>query len=75
MKREREENEQFDDDNESMAPTKASKLQQSPICPYIGTVNRELLDFDFEKICSVSLVSNNVYACLGIMLISSHSID
>jgi U4/U6.U5 tri-snRNP-associated protein 2 len=63
MKREREE-EEFDDDNEPMATPKTAKLQQSPVCPYIGTVNRERLDFDFEKICSVSLVSNNVYACL-----------
>lgn len=67
MKREREENDEFDDDNEPMAPTKASKTQQPTICPYIGTVNRERLDFDFEKICSVSLVSNNVYACLGMI--------
>jgi U4/U6.U5 tri-snRNP-associated protein 2 len=33
-------------------------------CPYLDTVNRALLDFDFEKCCSVSLSPNNVYACL-----------
>jgi U4/U6.U5 tri-snRNP-associated protein 2 len=63
MKRELEED-SFDDDNQPIL-TKTGKLQVAPVCPYIGTVNRERLDFDFEKICSVSLVSNNVYACLG----------
>lgn len=33
-------------------------------CPYLGTINRHVLDFDFEKICSVSLSTNNIYACL-----------
>ncbi|PIA32664.1 hypothetical protein AQUCO_04400095v1 [Aquilegia coerulea] len=33
-------------------------------CPYLDTVNRQVLDFDFEKCCSVSLKNINVYACL-----------
>ncbi|CAI9109179.1 OLC1v1008953C1 [Oldenlandia corymbosa var. corymbosa] len=33
-------------------------------CPYLDTVNRQVLDFDFEKFCSVSLSNLNVYACL-----------
>ncbi|KAL5223611.1 hypothetical protein ABZP36_010250 [Zizania latifolia] len=33
-------------------------------CPYLGTVNRQVLDFDFEKFCSISLSNLNVYACL-----------
>ena len=33
-------------------------------CPYLDTVNRAVLDFDLEKLCSVSLRSTNVYACL-----------
>ena len=33
-------------------------------CPYLSTVSRQLLDFDFEKVCSVTLVNFNVYACL-----------
>ena len=33
-------------------------------CPYIGTIKRPLLDFDFEKVCSISLSTLNVYACL-----------
>ncbi|KAG2176104.1 hypothetical protein INT43_005337 [Umbelopsis isabellina] len=31
---------------------------------YLDTVNRQFLDFDFEKLCSVSLSNLNVYACL-----------
>ncbi|KAI9795354.1 MAG: ubiquitin-specific protease ubp10, partial [Piccolia ochrophora] len=31
---------------------------------YLDTINRALLDFDFEKLCSVSLSNINVYACL-----------
>ena len=33
-------------------------------CPYLDTINRPLLDFDFEKVCSVSLSNHNVYGCL-----------
>ncbi|KAF4628390.1 hypothetical protein G7Y89_g9762 [Cudoniella acicularis] len=31
---------------------------------YLDTINRGVLDFDFEKLCSVSLSIINVYACL-----------
>ncbi|KAJ3361326.1 hypothetical protein HDU91_003979, partial [Kappamyces sp. JEL0680] len=31
---------------------------------YLETVNRSMLDFDFEKLCSVSLNNLNVYGCL-----------
>ena len=34
------------------------------LCPYLDTINRQFLDFDFEKLCSVSLSRINVYACL-----------
>jgi acyl-CoA-binding protein len=33
-------------------------------CPYLDTIDRYRLDFDFEKVCSVSLSNLNVYACL-----------
>jgi len=33
-------------------------------CPYLDTVKRSFLDFDFEKLCSVSLSDQNVYGCL-----------
>jgi U4/U6.U5 tri-snRNP-associated protein 2 len=31
---------------------------------YLDTIDRSALDFDFEKLCSVSLSNINVYACL-----------
>ena len=33
-------------------------------CPYLDTVDRSVLDFDYEKVCSVTLSTSNVYACL-----------
>ena len=48
-------------------------LSSSPICchtswiaqcPFLDTINRMVLDFDFEKACSVSGHKYNVYACL-----------
>lgn len=33
-------------------------------CPFIDTVDRRTLDFDFEKLCSVTLVNLNCYCCL-----------
>ncbi|ESK96209.1 u4 tri-snrnp-associated protein 2 [Moniliophthora roreri MCA 2997] len=38
-------------------PVKASDL-------YLDTINRAVLDFDFEKVCSVSLSNINTYGCL-----------
>ncbi|CAG2113424.1 unnamed protein product, partial [Medioppia subpectinata] len=37
---------------------------RSRLCPYLDTINRGVLDFDFEKLCSVSLSQINCYACL-----------
>ncbi|CRH02420.1 U4/U6.U5 tri-snRNP-associated protein 2, putative [Plasmodium relictum] len=37
---------------------------KSKVCPYLRTINRNLLDFDFEKLCSISLSNLHVYACL-----------
>jgi U4/U6.U5 tri-snRNP-associated protein 2 len=33
-------------------------------CPFLDTVNRKVLDFDFEHRCSTTLSFNNVYSCL-----------
>lgn len=30
----------------------------------LKTIRRELLDFDFEKQCSITIANLNVYACL-----------
>nr|BAN65948.1 U4/U6.U5 tri-snRNP-associated 65 kDa protein, putative [Babesia bovis] len=45
-------------ENEQMPAKKHMK------CPYLGTINRHLLDFDFEKVCSITLSNKHVYACL-----------
>ncbi|TSW89636.1 U4/U6.U5 tri-snRNP-associated protein 2 [Bagarius yarrelli] len=41
-----------------------TKDKRSRHCPYLDTINRSVLDFDFEKLCSISLSHINVYACL-----------
>ncbi|GAA5892406.1 hypothetical protein JCM5296_003590 [Sporobolomyces johnsonii] len=35
-----------------------------PTDMYLDTINRQALDFDFERLCSVTLSHNNIYACL-----------
>ncbi|MCJ1451265.1 hypothetical protein MMC28_001601 [Mycoblastus sanguinarius] len=46
----------------------ATSRQQAPLEGYtdlyLDTINRSVLDFDFEKLCSVTLSNINVYACL-----------
>lgn len=55
----------FDDnDDDEIVPVQDPKVDRSRSCPYLDTINRSLLDFDFEKLCSVSLSHINVYACL-----------
>ncbi|XP_059473483.1 U4/U6.U5 tri-snRNP-associated protein 2 [Neocloeon triangulifer] len=44
--------------------TKKKYAAANRLCPYLDTINRHVLDFDFEKLCSVSLSRINVYACL-----------
>lgn len=61
-----------DDDASSLSPRdgagagdrSADAAELSASCPYLASVNRQVLDFDFEKLCSVSLTNLNVYACL-----------
>jgi U4/U6.U5 tri-snRNP-associated protein 2 len=50
-----------EDDSEPEIPVVKMNVKQ---CPYLDTINRSVLDFDFEKLCSVSLTRINVYACL-----------
>jgi len=40
------------------------RKRQGRECPYMDTIDRTVLDFDYEKLCSVTLSRNNVYACL-----------
>lgn len=46
------------------APTRQSEPMEGYGDLYLDTINREILDFDFEKLCSVSLSNINIYACL-----------
>ncbi|KAI9748054.1 MAG: hypothetical protein M1815_003636 [Lichina confinis] len=56
-----------DDDDERSALT-SHRRQEAPAEGYtdlyLDTINRSVLDFDFEKLCSVTLSNINVYACL-----------
>lgn len=49
--------------DESNHGTSENKVETSRDL-YLDTINRHMLDFDFEKLCSVSLSPMNVYACL-----------
>lgn len=56
------------DIDEEASALSAPKRQTQPMEGYgdlyLDTVNRGILDFDFEKLCSISLSNINVYACL-----------
>ncbi|KIM47591.1 hypothetical protein M413DRAFT_439258 [Hebeloma cylindrosporum] len=49
--------EEEDNSSHPTHETRASDL-------YLDTINRATLDFDFEKVCSVSLSNINIYGCL-----------
>eukprot|EP00951_Prasinocladus_malaysianus_P038537 scaffold423894_cov21-Prasinocladus_malaysianus.AAC.2 len=54
-----------EDDNFRAARFRSgSSVRKGAECPYLDTISRQNLDFDFEKCCSVSLSPVNVYACL-----------
>ncbi|CAI5463932.1 unnamed protein product [Closterium sp. Yama58-4] len=58
-------NEDDDDEGDEIRVSgRRGHLEVRRECPYLDTVNRQLLDFDFEKFCSVSLSNLNVYGCL-----------
>ncbi|UNI18857.1 Ubiquitin carboxyl-terminal hydrolase 10 [Purpureocillium takamizusanense] len=54
--------------NDTEHPLRAPIRQDAPTEGYddlyLDTIDRNVLDFDFEKLCSVSLSNINVYACL-----------
>lgn len=58
----------FDDDDDDDVQVKAPIRQAAPTVGYddlyLDTIHRNVLDFDFEKLCSISLSNINVYACL-----------
>lgn len=53
-----------DDEPAIAAPTRQTAPTEGYNDLYLDTINRSLLDFDFEKLCSVTLSNINVYACL-----------
>eukprot|EP00049_Salpingoeca_infusionum_P002842 m.60474 g.60474 ORF g.60474 m.60474 type:complete len:627 (+) comp11819_c0_seq4:154-2034(+) len=54
-----------DEEEEDFEQEEAAFLgDRSRNCPYLDTIKRSMLDFDFEKLCSVSMSNQNVYACL-----------
>ncbi|KAJ1329108.1 U4/U6.U5 tri-snRNP-associated protein 2 [Microdochium nivale] len=57
-----------DGDEDMEEPTRAPIRQAAPTAGYddlyLDTIDRSVLDFDFEKLCSISLSNINVYACL-----------
>lgn len=57
-----------EEDGGDEAPISAPTRQSAPTDGYddlyLDTINRSVLDFDFEKLCSISLSNINVYACL-----------
>ncbi|KAK6914487.1 Peptidase C19, ubiquitin carboxyl-terminal hydrolase [Dillenia turbinata] len=60
-----EDDEDEEEEEEEVNQIKRSRMVEvRRVCPYLDTVNRQVLDFDFEKFCSVSLSNLNVYACL-----------
>ncbi|PCH34121.1 cysteine proteinase [Wolfiporia cocos MD-104 SS10] len=53
------------DEDDEIDGTSVSKTEQPRISDmYLDTINRAVLDFDFEKVCSVSLSNINIYGCL-----------
>jgi len=55
----------FEDEMEiEKAPIRQSAPTEGYGDLYLDTIDRNVLDFDFEKLCSISLSNINVYACL-----------
>ena len=53
-----------EDDRFPVAPLRQAAPTEGYNDLYLDTINRSILDFDFEKLCSVTLSNINVYACL-----------
>ena len=56
------------EDADGQSAFTATSRQEAPLEGYtdlyLDTIDRSVLDFDFEKLCSVTLSNINVYACL-----------
>ena len=58
------EEEEEEEEEQIRAPIRQAAPTEGYDDLYLDTINRNVLDFDFEKLCSVSLSNINVYACL-----------
>ncbi|KAF2454844.1 hypothetical protein BDY21DRAFT_351749 [Lineolata rhizophorae] len=56
--------EEEDEESALAAPSRQDAPAEGYTDLYLDTINRAVLDFDFEKLCSVTLSNINVYACL-----------
>jgi U4/U6.U5 tri-snRNP-associated protein 2 len=56
--------EEVEEDEEIIPVTRQAAPVEGFDDLYLDTIDRKVLDFDFEKLCSVSLSNINVYACL-----------
>jgi len=56
----------FEDETPPVKFFRASKMPSSAgyECPFLDQINRRILDFDNRKLCSETMGSLNVYACL-----------
>ena len=52
------------EDDAQVAPLRQNAPSEGYNDLYLDTIHRSILDFDFEKLCSISLSNINVYACL-----------
>ncbi|KAF3022982.1 hypothetical protein E8E14_009995 [Neopestalotiopsis sp. 37M] len=59
-----EDEDDLDDDVQEKAPIRQAAPTAGYDDLYLDTIDRNVLDFDFEKLCSISLSNINVYACL-----------
>lgn len=62
--REDEDEDEGFEDEPSKVPIRQSAPTEGYDDLYLDTIDRNVLDFDFEKLCSISLSNINVYACL-----------
>jgi U4/U6.U5 tri-snRNP-associated protein 2 len=53
-----------DEESAHTAPQRQKAPEEGYTDLYLDTIDRKVLDFDFEKLCSVTLSNINVYACL-----------
>ncbi|KAK9416555.1 hypothetical protein SUNI508_09661 [Seiridium unicorne] len=61
---EAEDEDDLEDDVQEKAPIRQAAPTAGYDDLYLDTIERSVLDFDFEKLCSISLSNINVYACL-----------